>query len=119
TSGNSGRRFVCPVGAGMGNLGLDGLDALLLVRSLGHGKGLCIPTCEIGATIDDAIGAGDLRRQPQVNPEVKMPRWFLGINNLALEVDMPPATSILAETARFHDAPNGAREPQAEAMPAV
>ena len=73
SAGNVCRCLVCPIGAGVGNLGLDRFGALLFPRSLGTGEGSFMLTGDVRTAVHGTIGAGNLVHQPQVNPQFQMP----------------------------------------------
>src|SRR5262249_54861324 len=116
---DSGCRFVRPIQARVGDLGLDGFDALLFACTLRHSEGIFVSTRQMGTAIDDAIRAGNLGKQPQVNAYFCLSRWLFGIGNLTLKIHVPSAPHILGEAPSLGDALNWSGPPQAEAMPAV
>jgi len=69
-AGNSRCRLVRPVGAAVGDLSLDRFGAFFLASPLCHSKGSFMSTREVLAAVDNAIRAGNLVDQPQVNADL-------------------------------------------------
>ena len=116
---NGGCDFVRPVSPDIGNFGMECLDPLRFACTLGKRQCVFIGTCEILATVDAPVRAGDLMDKPKINANLGLPHGLCTVDNLALQIDIPPAPSVLGETARFDRAPNGTGQPQPEAMPTV
>ena len=110
--------LVGPIAPGVGNLGLYRLDALLFVCPLGHREGRFMSTGKILTAIDDAIRAGNLVRQPQVDAEVEVSHRLGGVGHLTLKIDVPATASVLREAAGLECLPLAERA-ETEAMIAV
>lgn len=76
-------------------------------------------TGHVGTAVHDTIRAGNLVGQSQVNAQLQVSHWLSRVSHLALQIDVPASTRILGEAPSFHRPIDRAREPQAEAMPAV
>jgi hypothetical protein len=107
-------RFVRPVFAAIGDLGMDGFDALLLACTLGHRHGVFIGARQVVSGVRFIeVAALELIRRPQINTNLSIPQRYAGVLNLALDVDVPAATGILGETPSFWCPFDGARGPEA------
>ena len=113
--GNGRGGLMRPVLATVGHLGMDSLDALVLVSTLGDSKRLFVLARQIlsGVRLIN-IRARDLVLQPQVNPDLSLSERDASVVNLTLEVDVPMATGILREAPSLHGAIDGTRAPESE-----
>ena len=77
-----------------------------------HAEGLHVADAVIEAVWRVHIATPELIGQSQVNADFRIPSENAGLFDLALEVDVPPATGILREAAGFDGAVDGARLPE-------
>lgn len=104
-----------PVFSNMFNLGLQGRYPLFFAGTLGFCQLLGIRARDVFAAMFDAIGAGNLVFEAQVDANgIKRQLKLGGIRSLALERDIPTATSILDKTAGLDLTLDFTREPQSK-----
>jgi hypothetical protein len=87
---------------------------LLFACLLRHGQLRFVLTCQILSAVHHAIGTGHLLRQTQVDTDLGFSQRFCAVGNLALQVDVPPATGVLGEASGLHGSLDGTRQPQAQ-----
>jgi hypothetical protein len=118
TTHNVGCRFVCPIVAAISNLRMESGDTFFLVRSLGHRQRLFMLPGQVLSGIDHPVRARRLVFQPQVDADLRLPNGDPRVGNLALEIDVPPASGILRKTAGLDLAAqlSGLPEPQTFAL---
>src|SRR5687768_7224747 len=109
-----------PVFADVLNLGVNLLDALLLAAPLRHGQVIFVLAREVRTAVFDAIGAGDLVCQSQVNPHGVKRQGKLGsVRDVALQADVPASAGVLDKAPGVDLTLDGAREPQAKDAPEI
>ena len=114
TPGTIGGRFVRPVLAGVLDFGVDGRDPFLFAGTLRHGQLRFRGACHVLTAVDDAIGAGDVFAQSQVNTDLGMSERFGPCSHCALQVDVPTSACVLTEAPGLDGAFNRTRQPQAK-----
>ncbi len=112
---NRGRRLLRPIFAGIGDMGVDGLHALVLVGPLGHRQGGFMLPRQIGTGVwRRQVRARQLILQPQVNADLGMAQGHARRLDFAVQIDVPVPAGVLAEAARLHHATDRARRPEAQ-----
>jgi hypothetical protein len=75
TSGNGGGDLMRPVFPGVRDSGVQRLDALAFPRPLGQSQLGFIGPRQVLSAVDDAIGAGDLLTESQINTELRLSQF--------------------------------------------
>ena len=108
-----GRPLVKVMPSRIGDLGVDGADAALVTGALSDRKsGFVLPIVAKGRNARAVATCGE-RFQSKINADLSVSSGE-NVGNLALEADIPAATSVLDKTASFERALDIARLPKVE-----